>query len=200
MKKKELRNFGYKLIMVWIFLNMIFFILVSFPSIIVEYYSYNYYISLAIVSMIISIISAWFTIKNKEKTIGYLFIFIGLVTACGCLITNNGKASFKAKVISISKNSIVVEKDDKYKNKNYYEIKKPIFINIKVGDNIYAKYDNKDNNIMHFVISPTIGRVIIIVGGSMLAFGTLYSGYRLLKYGYVIRNKKGKKIWKEKVN
>ena len=196
MKKNEL-DFGYTLIMVWIFL-MICFILVSFPSIIVEYYSYNYYIPLAIVSMIISITSAWFTIKNKEKTIGYLFIFLGLVTACGCLITNSGKTSFKAKVISISKNSIIVEEDGKYKNGNYCEMKKPIFINVKVGDYIYAKYDNKDNKIMHFVINPTLGRVIIVVCGSMVAFGTLYCGYKLFKYGYVIKNKKGRKYGKKK--
>lgn len=73
----------------------------------------------------------------------------------------------EVKIIDIKENKIIVEFDKNYGDIETRELKKPFFFKKKIGDWIYVKYNDKNNNIK-LSINPDVfeksGWIIILIG------------------------------------
>ncbi len=165
------------LIILFFYLN--FFVLIFLINIIVNpsySSSHNYAIFIVPVISILEVI-AISIIKGKSKIhkiLKTLIIIFGLLVSIGCIILKscNTYNYFKANVISVNNNSLMVEIDmGSNHDINYYEIKKPKILKVSENDIIYVKYRNSNQNkyeISYAYIRPEICQSLILVNLIML--------------------------------
>ena len=130
-----------------------------------------------------------------NKVFFYIFLTILSLTivniAIGSKILSINNAyenKYVVPIVDINKNKIIVDITN-YNNgdEKLVEIKKPLFINLKKGNNIYIYIDNNNYETAKYIVDYKYGITFLIIGYSLLISIIILMVVSVNKYGSKIK-------------
>lgn len=130
-----------------------------------------------------------------NKIIFYIFLTILSLTIVNIVISNkilsinnSYENKYVVPIVDINKNKIIVDITN-YNNgdEKLIEIKKPLFINLKKGNNIYIYIDNNNYETAKYIVDYKYGITFLIIGYSLLISIIILMVVSVNKYGSKIK-------------